>query len=126
MKRSNYSQGKFITIELLDKTRFFVEAIPDGLTIRKMRLKVIPSRQTCWEFRFPFYIRTATKSWETSEEILETVISILEESDCPNEESLLLELNDYMTPFLESWEGTNAQRCREVGLTELGKYYREP
>jgi hypothetical protein len=126
LKRITYKRGKFSTIELPEKTRFYLEAIPDAVIVKKMKFKLFPSKQIDWEYKFPFYIRTLLGAWESSIEIVELIISCLEESDPPNGESFLVELHDNITPLLDIWSQENANRARMIGMDNLGKHYREP
>jgi len=107
VKEITYSRGKYSTIEPADGTRFFLEALPDAITFRKVRFKLVPGA-IIWQYRFPFYIRTTLESWELSDEIVEIILLCLR--DCANESELTGDLNN-MTLMLQEWVETNRDRA---------------
>lgn len=122
MKRVTYKAGQYSSIEVRG-SRFFLEALPDSVSLRKMRFKLFPG-DIVWQYQFPFFIRTALEGWELSVEIIEIILVYL--GKCSSVEELLRCVDDEITPFLEEWGKLNEDRAYKIGIGKLGVHYRTP
>ena len=115
-ERIRYAPGKYCTLILGDGTKWFFEALPEGVRIGKMGL--ILSKQL-WEYQFPFYIRTAIEAWDTSKEVLEIVLNAADGSNNSSElEQSLPKINKLLDAYIEN----NKDRAWSVAINKLGKY----
>lgn len=116
MKQETYKQGQYSQFKLENGKRYFLEALPRVLTIKKMVL-IVPTK-TVWSYTLPFYIRTATESWDTSIELLEIVINALNE--VRNQE----EFGTVLNPKIESYVNQNKQKAEMIAIQKVGHHAR--
>ena len=84
---------------------------------QKMILGVIPAK-TIWEYKFPFYIRTAGKAWTLSEQILELVLESVK--DCTTIHGLTKRLIHDTVHLLKDYVDQNELQAHMMGVEKLG------
>ncbi|MBE0446896.1 MAG: hypothetical protein IBX64_02120 [Actinobacteria bacterium] len=119
MQQITYVSGQYAQVKLDDGSKIFIETLPEKVRVKKMLAGFIPTK-TLWEFQFPFYIRTAVKAWELSEEILDSVLASVEH--CSNLNELVSQLSQGTAQLLNKYATDNEVRAYQVGIEKLGPY----
>lgn len=121
MKKETYKEGHYAQIKLEDGTRIFIETLPDEIKMSKM-FSWLFSAKTLFSFKFPFYIRTATKSFITAQEVLDIVIDNI--SNCNSINELKNNL-DSLKIRLDSYVSENKDRAVNISKDELGDFVKK-
>lgn len=114
MKQETYKKGQYSQFKLENGKRYFLEALPKALTIRKMFF-IIP-KEVLWNYSLPFYIRTATESWDTSNELVDIIIEAL---NAVNRES---EFGTVLNPKIESYIAQNKEKAEMIAIQKVGHH----
>lgn len=119
MRITNIKEGQFVSLVLEDGTRYFLEALPAAITLKKMNLKIFPGKIE-WEYKFPYYIRTAVEAWDLSIVLLKLIIDIIE--DCKNSKELFSSIKTEVTPILNQWTLENKDDAYKLVIIKLGSF----
>lgn len=119
MKRVTYVEGQYSQIKLDDRSRVFVEILPERVRAKKMILGVIPTK-TIWEFIFPFYIRTAVEAWNSSKMILSVVLETIENVKDLGELKVVLE--SVTSKALREYIKEHGEEAREISVDKVGMH----
>ena len=117
MRRVTYIEGQYSQIKLDDRTRIFVEILPERVKAKKMILGIIPTK-TLWEFVFPFYIRTAIEAWESSKMILDIVLETIKNAE--NLENLKFILENETSKALREYIKEHGEETRDISADKVG------
>lgn len=115
MKRITYKKGEYSQFRLENGHQYFLETLPQELTIKKMVLLFVPTK-TLWSYNFPFFIRTAIEPWVTSIELLDIALEAL--AEIKNEK----EFKEVLDPKIEAYVKSNKDKAEILAVQKVGQH----